>query len=155
MKKKKMTKEESQKIIKKIKAYYYYFELDKDSTRIWTDKMQPYSFEDVDRKVEEHITGEDRQNPPRIQDLLRFLLTEEQKAKSKEEYLVNCNLCGRLMPFKEYETHYDKCLSFEYLIARAKKEHKEITREQLENTRQDVLNKLYEKYKPEETNLKV
>lgn len=149
-----MTKEETNKIIKQIKAYYYYFDLDKDSLKIWSDKMLPYSYEDVIKRVEEHIQGEERQNPPRIQDLLRRLLTEEQKAKATDTYYVTCNLCQRLMPLEEYDSHYDKCLSIEYLVARSKNEGTPLSREQLENTKQDILAKLYEKYKPQEMQFK-
>lgn len=146
-----MTKEQASQITKKIKAYYYYFELDKDSQKIWIDKLLPYSFEDVDKKIEEHITGEERQNPPRVQDLIRFLLTEEQKAKSKDDYIVNCNLCGRQMTLKEYDNHYDRCLSIEYLVNISKQKGQDITRKEIENCKEEVLNKLYEKYKPQET----
>lgn len=149
-----MTKEETNKIVKQIKAYYYYFDLDKDSLKIWSEKMLPYSFEDVMKRVEDHIQGEERQNPPRIQDLIRRLLTEEQKAKATDTYYVTCNLCQRLMTLEEYDSHYDKCLSIEYLAAKSKSVETPISREQLEDTRLEVLNKLYEKYKPEETNLK-
>jgi len=149
-----MKKEQANDIIKKIKAYYYYFELDKDSIKIWTDKMLPYSFEDVDRKIEEHIIGEERQNPPKVQDLIRHLLTEEQKAKSKDDYIVQCRLCKRWLPLKEHDEHYDRCLSIEYLVSVAKQKGEEFTREDLENCREDILNRLYEKYKPQETNFK-
>ena len=54
------------------------------------------------------------------------------------------------MPLKEYDSHYDRCLSIEYLITKAKESGKIITREELENTKPDVLAKLYERYKPQE-----
>ena len=146
-----MTKEQASQITKKIKAYYYFFELDKDSQKIWIDKMLLFAYEDVDKKVEEHIKGEERQNPPRIQDLIRFLMTEQQKQNSKDDYIVNCNLCGREMSLKEYDNHYDRCLSITYLLSQAKQKGEDITRKDLENCREDVLNRLYEKYKPQET----
>lgn len=144
-----MTKEETNRVFKKIKAYYYYFDLDKDSIKLWIEKLLPYSFEDVDSRIEEHIIGEERNNVPKIQDLIRHLMTEEQKSESSDDYIVQCRLCHRWLPLTEYDEHYDRCLSISYLVSVAKQKGETFTRQDLENCREDILNKLYEKYKPE------
>jgi len=138
-------------LVSKIKAYYYYFSLEKESMNEWANKLKAYDFEDVSRKLDEHLKSEDSKEPPKLHYLVRNLLTIEEKLKSKDDYIVNCNLCGRSMSLKEYDSHYDKCLSIEYLLHQGKEKGENITREDLENCRADVLNRLYEKYKPQET----
>lgn len=143
-----MTKEQANDITKKIKAYYYYFELDKFSLKIWIEKLLPYSYEDVDRKVEEHIKGEDRQNPPRVQDLIKDIYTEEEKEKNTGNYTIECNLCHRWMTYEDYEAHYDKCLDISYLVDVAKQKGESFTRQDLENCRDGVIERMIEKYPP-------
>lgn len=66
---------------------------------------------------------------------------------------VNCNFCGRLMTFYEYERHYDKCLDIEYLVSIAKQKGEAFTREDLENCRAEIIDKLLQKYPPEKIEL--
>lgn len=146
-----MERSESKQIISKIKAYYYYFTLEKESLEEWYKKLELYDFEDVSRRIDEHLKGEDSKEPPKLHYLTRNLLTKQQKKNSKDDQIVECNLCHRWMLLKEYDLHYDKCLSIQYLIFRAKEQGQEITREDLENCKSEVLAKLYEKYKPQES----
>ena len=144
-----MEKNEVKKLISKIKAYYYYFALEKDSMQEWFDKLENYDFVDVSKKVEEHLKSEEAKEPPKLHYLTKNILTTKQKEQAKNGYLVECNLCHRWMPIEEYDNHYDRCLSIEYLIKIAKTKNENIKREDLENCREDVLNRLYNKYKPQ------
>lgn len=63
---------------------------------------------------------------------------------------VECNLCHRRMKIEEYDSHYGKCFDVEYLVNTARAKGKDITREDIENCRQEVIEKLMKKYPPEE-----
>lgn len=75
-------------------------------------------------------------------------------SKKEVEYVdiykdqVNCNLCGKLMTIYEYENHYEKCMDIEYLVSVAKEKGEEFGREDLEDCRRDVIEKLMNKYPP-------
>jgi hypothetical protein len=63
-------------------------------------------------------------------------------------YTIQCNLCGRWMSVQEYDAHYERCLDIQYLLDIAKQKGEQYTREDLENCRTGVIDKLLEKYPP-------
>lgn len=148
-----MELQEVKNLVSNIKAYYHYFSLDKDTLPVWKKKLENYDYEDVLRKLEEHLKGEQSKEIPQLHFLLRGLLTTKQKQQNKGKYVVECNLCHRWMSIKEYDEHYGKCLDVEYLVNVAKTKGEDIKREDIENCRQDVINKLLEKYPPKKITL--
>ena len=52
------------------------------------------------------------------------------------------------MSLNDYDDHYGKCLDIEYLVSVAKEKGESTTREDLENCKQEVINKLLNKYEP-------
>ena len=75
-------------------------------------------------------------------------MASEIKVVDYENDRIECNLCHRWMKIKEYDEHYGKCLDIQYLVSVAKKKGEEFTREDLENCRQDIIDKLLAKYPP-------
>ena len=76
---------------------------------------------------------------------------QEKKAPKVVDYendRVYCRMCGRWMKVLEFDEHYGKCLDIQYLISVAKEKGENITREDLENTRQDIIDRLLQKYEP-------
>ena len=140
---------EVKRIVSKIKAYYYYFSLEKDSLNEWNYKLRDYDYEDVSERVEEHLKGEQRKEPPQLHYLISGLLTKEQKRK-KNELIVACQNCGRWLPLSEYNQHYDLCLDIEYLVRVAREQGKNLDRAELENCKRDIIDKLLAKYPPNE-----
>lgn len=65
-----------------------------------------------------------------------------------EKDRIECNLCHRWMKIRMYELHYDRCLDIQYLISIAKQKGEEFTREDLENCKSEVIDKLLAKYPP-------
>ena len=63
-------------------------------------------------------------------------------------YTIECNLCHRWLSISEYEAHYDRCLDIQYLLSVAKQKGEAYTREDLENCKPIVIDKLLEKYPP-------
>lgn len=64
---------------------------------------------------------------------------------------IHCKLCGRWMKIPMYELHYGRCFDIEYLLSVAKQKGEQFTRQDLENCKQEVIDKLLLKYPPEMT----
>ena len=56
------------------------------------------------------------------------------------------------MILNDYEEHYDKCLDIQYLVNVAKQKGETLTREDLENQSDRVIQGLLAKYPPKEWN---
>lgn len=140
---------EVKKLVSKIKAYYYYFTLEKESLNEWNYKLKDYDFDDVYKRVEEHLTSEQRKEPPQLHYLVNGLLTNKQK-KKKNELIVACQNCGRWLPLSEYDQHYNLCLDIEYLIRVAREKGTNLDRAELEDCKREIIDKLLAKYPPKE-----
>ena len=144
-----MTKTEVSKLLNKIKGYYNsQFFIDEYVTEAWVDSLKDYDLEDAEEHIKEYLK-EYPDTPPKPHVFIRNLLTHEQKEKRKNEsYLVSCNLCGKWLSNQEYEEHYGRCLDIQYLLSVAKQKGEKFTREDLENCRPEVIDKLLAKYPP-------
>lgn len=78
---------------------------------------------------------------------------DEDKTLDLKKIKVQCNLCNRWMPFEMYELHYEKCMDIQYLVNIAKQKGEKFTREDLENCRSEIIERLLKKYPPEEYSL--
>lgn len=144
-----MNKTETQKLTNKIKGYYNsQFFIDDFILDAWYESMKPYDFEDAIEHLQEYLK-EYPDIAPKPHTFKKGLYTQEQKEKMKNtNYTVECNLCHRWMPFEEYKNHYGRCLDIEYLIKLAKQKGEQYTREDLENCKPVIIDKLLEKYPP-------
>ena len=145
-----MNKTQTQKLINKIKGYYNnQFFIDDFVLDAWFSELESYDLEDAEEHIKEYLK-EYPDTPPKPHTFIRGLLTHEQKiARQNSSYLIGCNLCGKWLTNEEYERHYDRCLDIQYLIGFAKERGEKFTREDLENCRPDVIDKLLKKYPPE------
>ena len=151
-----MKKTEVNKLVNKIKGYYNsQFFVDDYVLDAWLEQLEPYDYEDA----EEHIKKYVKDYPdivPKPHTFTKGLLTKEQKKELENaKYKIECNLCHRWMTISEYHNHYEKCLDIQYLLSIAKQKGELYTREDLENCRDEVINKLIAKYDPTKINLKL
>lgn len=149
-----MNKVETSKLLNKIKGYYNsQFFIDDYVLEAWMDTLEPYDLEDAI----EHLKNYIKENPdtaPRPQTFIRGMVTHEEKLRFRNgKYTVECNLCGRWMPLEQYEDHYDRCLDIQYLVSVAKQKGEDLTREDLESCKKEVIDKLLDKYPPERVDL--
>lgn len=79
-------------------------------------------------------------------------MAKEFKVVDYENDRVECNLCHRWLKIPEYDSHYNKCLDIQYLLSVAKQKGEEFTRQDLENCRQEIIDKLLDKYPPTQWN---
>ena len=117
-----MNKEQTKQLLKLIKYNYPDFEMKEGMASMWASIMCKYSYEDVKRKLEEHM-AEDRfqKQPPTAYLLVKGL----PKVKDRIDFTkdtIFCRFCNKAFNDKEeHDKHYDKCSSIEYLIRENKK----------------------------------
>jgi hypothetical protein len=146
-----MKKIETEKLLNKIKGYYNsQFFIDEYVIDAWYESLKPYEFEDAEKHLQEYLKNYP-EVPPRPHIFKNGLYTPEEKERMKNtNYTIQCNLCGRWMDLTTYDRHYDRCLDIQYLVSIAKQKGEELTREDLENCKAGVIEKLLEKYPPKE-----
>lgn len=144
-----MNKVEVKKLTNIIKGYYNnQFFVDDYVLDAWYESMKPYDYEDAEKHLQEYLKNYP-EVPPRPHTFKNGLYTPEEKEKMKNtNYTIQCNLCGRWMSWETYEEHYERCLDIQYLVSVAKQKGEQYTREDLENCRTGVIDKLLEKYPP-------
>lgn len=144
-----MTKNETKKLLNTIKGYYNtQFFIDEYVIDAWSKTMEKYDLEDAEKHIESYLK-ENPDTPPKPHTFIKGLYTHDEKEMIRNSsFTVECNLCHRWMPLQEYDEHYGKCLDIQYLISVAKEKGENITREDLENTRQDIIDRLLQKYEP-------
>lgn len=146
-----MTKAETQKLTNTIKGYYNsQFFVDEFVISAWYEELKEYEMQDAMDHIKTY-TKENPDIPPKPHTFIKGLLTREEKERlANEKYFVECNLCHRWMSMAEYDAHYGDCLTIDYLVSVAKQKGENITRKELEHCRREVIDRLYEKYKPTE-----
>ena len=144
-----MNKVQTGKLLNKIKGYYNsQFFIDEYVIDAWTETMEPYDLEDAEAHIKEYIK-ENPDTPPKPHTFIKGLYTHDEKEMIRNSnFTVECNLCHRWMPLQEYDDHYGKCMDIQYLESVAKEMGEKFTREDLENCKQEVINKLLQKYPP-------
>ena len=147
-----MTKTETQKLTSIIKGYYNsQFFVDEFVINAWYEELKEYEMQDALEHIKKYLK-QFPDIPPKPHTFTKGLLTREEREKlANEKYFVECNLCHKWMGMNEYDEHYGDCLNIEYLINVAKEKGEGITRKELEHCRKEVLDRLYEKYKPTDT----
>lgn len=149
-----MTKSEVGKLLNKIKGYYNsQFFIDEYVTEAWVEQLEPFDLEDAEEHIKEYLK-EYPDTPPKPHVFIKGLLTHEQKqARKDSEFLIGCEWCNKWFTNEEYEAHYGRCLDIQYLLSVAKQKGEKFTRQDLENCRPDIINKLLEKYPPKKVEI--
>ena len=144
-----MTKRETTEFLEKLKVEYPMLPIkEKYFIEEWYKSLKDYDAYDVYLKLEEHLNGDLKNNPPKPSFITKYLKTTNEKLKPAENHLIDCNLCQKTMRLNEYEKHYDRCLATIYLQNVLEKKYKEkLSYEELYNLSDGKFNLLYEKYK--------
>lgn len=133
-----MTIEETKKLVDKIKIHRLSFGNQLDKSELgnlkleWFRILEPYDYADVDEKLNEYFRNDDNEGKyPTPYNLVKYLKTIEKK-KQTYGYCVICPQCQEYINLSDFECHYNKCLSMNYVISSMKKYfNKKITREEL------------------------
>lgn len=117
-----MTREESLKIVDKIKVYRQNFTITDLTYLEWFKVLEPYDYSDVDEKLDKYL--KDLDNEGRIPNpyyLIKYLKTKKEK-QIVSSFKVACPLCGYYVNLEDLDgKHYDRCLSTRYIITMRKK----------------------------------
>ena len=139
-----MTKSETLKYLQKISGTYpTQFYVTDDVKNAWCEILEPYDVDDLKKRLDEYIKS-DYEKPPQLPTLIRHLETIEDKRTKGTDCTIYCDLCGKLMSFKKYQSsHRDKCLLIISLINEAKKSGRHIAYEEFDIFSYDKLEKKY------------
>ena len=82
----------------------------------WLDILQEYDYEEVKQALYEAMS-EDRfqRTPPQAQYLVRNLVKKYDKVDYSKQ-VVYCPICRRPLNQSDYEKHFDRCSSVEYVL---------------------------------------
>ena len=145
-----MTIYETKQVIQKIKTFRPFFQTGNSSAeeinfrKEWHKVLEPYDFEDVDRKLIEYF--KDGDNIGKIPDafyLTKYLKTHDSKRNSQGIW-IKCQLCQEEMSLEEYDNHYERCASVEYICKQSIRVFgQRLNRNQMMNLSQKDFDKRY------------
>lgn len=114
-----MNEEEVKELLKKIKANYQDFQIDKEYIiDEWCERLSHYSKEEVYQNLENHFNGPRNNEIPRLSSLTKNIITVELKESREKdpEGVFYCQWCGTdynsLIEVKECQ---ERCLRLKYI----------------------------------------
>lgn len=133
-------------LLKRIKSHYQEFIVDDFKVNEWYKELKDYSLDDVMEKLEQHFRSEQYGNQiPKVYFLTKYITKE----KDKNKELVGsqqCNVCHKFINLKEFEKHFDRCSSVDYLNRRSIDYfEKPIDKEKYMNMEQRLFDEKYNK----------
>ncbi|MEI3530136.1 MAG: hypothetical protein V8Q75_03555 [Bacilli bacterium] len=116
-----MSRKEVSDLLEKIQAYRQSFLITNAVIHEWNRVLEPYDYEDVNQKLDEFFkNGDNFGRYPDVYYLIKYLKRTDEKLKIGVSY-VNCQICQRLIDNVEYEKHFDRCSSVDYLCRMSEK----------------------------------
>ena len=143
-----MTIKEATSFMERIKQHYQDFIIDEYKIDEWYKDLQYYNYQEVNKKLDEHLRSEKYgESIPKLHFLLMYLTKEEDKGKDwLLEKQVRCSVCGKIMNYYDYERHYNRHSSIEYISMQYKKyKDEDIDKEKLMNMPESEFNVKYDK----------
>ena len=105
-------------ILNRIKVNYPTFVNDDYTRTEWYRELKDYSLDDVMEKLEQHFRSEQYGNQiPKVYFLTKYLTKEQDKTK-KLKGSKQCHICHKFIGIDDFETHFDRCSSVDYLNRR-------------------------------------
>lgn len=136
-------------ILKRIQINYPNFIVDSYVQSEWYRELKDYCLEDVMQKLEQHFRSEQYGNSiPKVYFLTKYLKkSSEKKEIDKNRLITSCPLCGENISLAEFENHYDRCSSIEYLNRKSLKFFgKEIDKNKYKNMSDEQFYNIYDKF---------
>lgn len=139
-----MEKQDVSKILSRVKANYPEFIVDDYKIDEWFKELKNYDLADVMEKLEQHMRSEQYgRRPPMIYFLTNYLVTSKEKS-NKQDYYVRCQICRKTVGLNDYDSHYGKCNSIEYIARQYKRfKNQTVNKDVLLTYDDDKFNKLY------------
>lgn len=106
---------ETSRLMERIKEHYQDFIIDEGKTEEWHNFLKDYAYEDVSKKLDEHLSSEQYgQFIPKVAFLVKYLTKEKEKGQN-EDYLVQCFYCKKYLKNSEFQKHFSRCSSINYM----------------------------------------
>ena len=116
-----MERKQVVEILDKIRAFRQSFLVPNTFIQEWSRILEPYDYEDVNRKLDEYFKdGDNFGRYPDVYYLTRYLKTIEQKNDDSILY-VKCQLCNKKVKYEDYKKHYGRCSSADYIVEMSKR----------------------------------
>nr|DAW91333.1 MAG TPA: Loader and inhibitor of phage G40P [Bacteriophage sp.] len=116
-----MSRKEVSDLLEKIQAYRQSFLITNAVINEWNRVLEPYDYEDVDKKLDDFFkNGDNFGRYPDVYYLTKYLKKIEEKLKDGVNY-VRCQMCQASIDLSEYNKHYDRCLSTDFLCKMSEK----------------------------------
>ena len=139
---------ETREFMERVKVHYPTFIIDTYTIEEWHSQLKEYSYEDINKRFNEHLQSEQYgEYIPKIWFLTKNLIKEDDKERATSDKVkFTCNICGEEVTLINWNSHYDRCIVEEYIIKQAKKyRNKDIDRSEIKALSQEKLDALYEK----------
>ena len=139
-----MDRREVTDLLERIQANRQSFLITNAVIQEWCNVLAPYDREDVTKKLDEYFKDSDNFGRyPDVYYLTRFLKTIEEKKIYNIPHAF-CQICGQAVKFANYEKHYERCSSIEYVTEIGERYlNKKISKEKLRATDDETFNKYY------------
>lgn len=116
-----MSRKEVSDLLEKIQVYRQSFLITTNVINEWCRILEPYDSADVNKKLDEYLqNGDNFGKYPDVYYLTKFLKTKEEKLNQNQVYAI-CPFCKSKVSPEDYQSHYHKCSSIQYLIDVSKK----------------------------------
>lgn len=139
-----MTRDESMMIVDRIQTHRQYFLVTKKLCQEWAEILMPYDYADVDRELTKFLqNGDNFGKTPEVYQLVKHLTKSSEKILN-QGFRVFCIICNKKMSLEDYDNHYDRCSSVEYVIENFKKYFdKSFDRDELMDLNDDEFDLMY------------
>jgi len=120
-----MNKNEVIELLDFITINYPNFKIDEsnfeNTVNVWHDELQQYELDDVKKNLKEFMADDYYQKePPKLSMLVKGLTKKHEKI-NWSEVETYCPRCHKPLSQSEYDEHFDRCSSIDYVIRESKK----------------------------------
>lgn len=111
-----MERKQTIEFMERIKQHYQEFIIDEYKLNEWHNILKDYEYEDVNKKLDEHLRSEQNgQYVPKVMFLTKYL-TKIGEKQTASNFIVTCPLCMKAINYANFTKHYDRCSSTNFLI---------------------------------------
>lgn len=112
-----MTKTETIHFMQKIKSYYQNFSIEDYVVDEWADRLKGFDIEEAYKKLDMHLNGEYKSDPPKLHYITNALKKTKTVLKA-ENIKTRCSICNQVMEYPKLDLHMARHNSINYIKSR-------------------------------------
>lgn len=102
-------------------SLFYKIKINDKMINAWLNTLHQYDCEEVKKSLDEAMSEERFQRePPQAQYLVRGLVKKYDKVDYSKQ-VIYCQICNRPLNQGDYDRHFDRCSSIEYILNQCKR----------------------------------